>query len=89
MLPELNHFIGGAIFLGDIAIALLFLRYWVRTRDRLFAWFGVAFGVLAVERLLLVWAVRGDAHPMVYLTRLIAFGAIIFAVIDRNRGRAP
>lgn len=82
---DLNRFINGATFMGEVAIALLFFRYWVRTADRLFVWFATAFALFAVERIFLLWTLHGDTLPAVYITRLLAFGCIIFAVIERNR----
>lgn len=81
----INAFLSGAICLADLAVALLFIRFWRRTRDRLFAWFAAAFGVLVGERLLLFSFSAGDIHPMIYTVRLLAFLLIIGAVIDRNR----
>lgn len=87
-LYDVNHFLGGAICMGELAIALLFLRFRKRTGDRLFGWFAAAFGMLAAERLLLFWPTTSHDHPAVYTTRLIAFLFIIFAVIGRNRRSA-
>lgn len=84
-LPPLDPFFGGAIFMGEFAIALLFWRLWRRTGERLFAWFATAFAILTFERLLLLTVLGSHGHPMIYTTRLIAFLAIAFAVIDHNR----
>ncbi len=84
-LSEINYFVGGAIFMGEIVVTVLFARLATRTRDRLFGWFAAAFAMLASERVLLVWRITSDVHPAVYLTRLVAFLFIIFAVIGRNR----
>ena len=82
---QLNFFLSGAIFMGEFAAALLFTAFWRRTGDRLFAWFAAAFAVLTSERLLLFWFAAGDVHPTIYTVRLVAFGLIIGAIIDRNR----
>lgn len=82
---DINLFMGGAIFMGHLVAALLFLRFWRRTGDRLFGWFAAAFFVLTAERLLLFWYVAGHIHPAVYMARLVAFLLIIAAVVDRNR----
>jgi len=82
--PHLETFIGGAICMGEFAIAMAFFRHWRRLRDRLFAWFAAAFVLLAFERVLLLGRTAGDDTPAVYVTRLIAYLLIIFAVIDRN-----
>jgi len=48
-----NQFLSGAIVAGHLVAALLFARFWRDTRDRLFAAFALAFGVLALQRLAL------------------------------------
>lgn len=78
-------FISGAICMGYFAVALLFLRSWRRTGDRLFGWFAAAFAVLMIERVLLFWYIDRHVHPAVYTVRLAAFLLIIAAVVDRNR----
>ncbi len=82
---EIDVFLSGATFMGLLVAAMFFLRFWAKTRERLFAWFGAAFAVLAGERVLLFRFAGGDAHPAVYLLRLLAFVFILAAVIDRNR----
>jgi hypothetical protein len=82
---EISVFLTGAIFMGHLAAALMFLGFWRRTRERLFAWFAAAFAVLMAERVLLLWHIGGDVHPTVYTARLVAFLLIIVAVVDHNR----
>lgn len=84
-LYEINYFVGGAICMAEIVVAVLFLKFAKRTGDRLFGWFAAAFAMLAAERVFLVWRSSSDDHPAVYLTRLLAFLFIIFAVVGRNR----
>jgi hypothetical protein len=69
-----------------LTIAFFFVRFWQRTRDRLFLTFAAAFFLLMLERLILI--TLGSAHeftPFVYLVRFSAFLLIIAAVIDKNR----
>ncbi|HYO75195.1 MAG TPA: DUF5985 family protein, partial [Thermoanaerobaculia bacterium] len=42
------NLISGALFAGYAVAALFFLRFWVSSRDRLFAMFSAAFAILAV-----------------------------------------
>lgn len=82
----MNQFLSGAIVAGDLVVMLLFLRFWRDTRDRLFAIFGGAFALLALQRVLL--AVTGDLMEnaaLLYLPRLLAFAVILWAIIDKNR----
>jgi hypothetical protein len=86
---DLNQFVSGGIFIGELTIALLFQRFWSRTGDRLFRWFSAAFLILATERVLLFWNLSAHDRPLVYLTRLLAFTFIIVGVIDHNRRSKP
>lgn len=79
-------FLSGAISMACLTIALFFVLFWRRTKDRLFLTFAAAFGLLMIERIILV--ILGPTHeftPFVYLVRFSAFVLIILAVIDKNR----
>lgn len=82
----LTTFLYGALSAAFAVAAMMFLRLWQRSKDRLFGFFAAAFGVLAVERILLT-AVNPDYEfaPYVYVARLIASGLIIVAIVDKNR----
>lgn len=81
------QFLSGAAMFGAWAGGVFFLRFWTRTRDRLFLIFGLAFWIIALERLVMMFV--GDPgredHSMVYLIRLVAFVLILWAIIDKNR----
>lgn len=82
----LQSFLSGAICMGFFVISLFFLRFWRATRDRLFFFFAIAFGLLLAERVVWVaFEVRTEWIPAAYLFRLAAFGVILYAVIDKNR----
>jgi hypothetical protein len=69
------------------AIALFFVRSWTRNGDRFFLLFGLAFGLMAVERCILVLVPAAhEFRPFVYLIRLAAFLLILAAIADKNRG---
>lgn len=80
------NLIYGALFAGYSVAALFFLRFWVSSRDRLFAMFAAAFAILAVQRiaLALTRTVIEDQSAF-YLLRLLAFIIIIVAIVDKNR----
>jgi len=78
--------LGGAITLGYAVAGLFFLRFWVRTHDRLFAAFALSFWVLMFERVLLVSTPpEAEFFPYIYAVRLVAYSLIIAAIIDKNR----
>ncbi len=80
------NLIYGALCAGYSVAALFFLRFWVTSRDRLFAMFAAAFGILAVQRiaLALTRTVVEDQSAF-YLLRLLAFIIILVAIFDKNR----
>jgi Ca2+/Na+ antiporter len=82
MLPTIN----GAILLAYAISGLFFLKYWQRTKDRLFLMFAGAFWLLALQRFLFALLDEHNENSyLVYLIRLLAFIVIIVAIIDKNR----
>ncbi|MGV3663143.1 MAG: DUF5985 family protein [Prosthecobacter sp.] len=82
----LNQFLAGAATVSLLVIAMFFLRFWKRTRDRLFLFFAGSFGFLMIERIVRAcMSVETEWAPYVYTLRLIAFVLIIVAIVDKNR----
>lgn len=72
--------------MGCVAVAIVFLRHWRRSLDRLFIAFAAAFGILAIDyAVLAVTRVGAEWRPYVFGVRLVAFGLILFGVIEKNR----
>lgn len=83
------EFLDGASCLACAAIALVFLRFWRHSGDRLLLLFGLAFVVLGLNRIgLAVLDDDGEAGTFVYLARAVAFGLILAAIVDKNRVRS-
>lgn len=79
----------GGIAVGSAVAGLFFLRFWHLTRDRLFLCFSLACFLQALSRVLMgISAVSSDEHPVIYLIRLVAYGLIIFAIVDKNRKKS-
>ena len=78
--------VSGAIIVGYLVAALLFLRMWRDTRDRLFGAFALAFALFAVQRFLLATTTEifEDVAPL-YIIRLLGFLVLLWAIIDKNR----
>lgn len=82
-----------AILAGGIGVAafvagLFFLRFWRHTGDRFFLFFAVSFWIEGAHRVALFQLYGHDeASPLVYLPRLVAYGLIIAAIVDKNRAR--
>ena len=80
----------GGIALGCVAAGLCFLRFWRTTRDRLFLYLSLAFFTLAFSRVLMgMNGLSSDVHPVVYVVRLVAYGLILFGVLEKNRKKSP
>lgn len=85
-----HEFLLGLIVMGCLVAGLFFLRFWRKTRDRLFAIFALAFWLLALNWTLLVMTSRDEARPALYAIRLLAFVLILIGIADKNRaGRRP
>lgn len=82
----MRPFLLGACAMACAAIGLFFLRFWRRSRDRLFLLFAVAFWILGLNRLGLA-AVDTTSESRMYLygVRLAAFVLILVAIADKNR----
>ncbi|MEO7932438.1 MAG: DUF5985 family protein [Chthoniobacterales bacterium] len=79
-------FLSGAIAMACLVVAAFFLRFWQKTRDRLFLFFSMAFLLLMLERILRSFCQMGnELAPFVYSVRLVAFLLLIIAIIDKNR----
>ncbi len=75
----------GAIAMADLVAALFFLRFWKKTRDRFFLFFSAAFLVDTVDRVLLSFLqVPAEDEPFLYTLRLVTFGLILVAILDKN-----
>ncbi|HEV7436144.1 MAG TPA: DUF5985 family protein [Pseudorhizobium sp.] len=79
-------FISGLITMGFLVSGLFFVRFWVRTRDGLFAAFAAAFWLLAANQALLALSnLPVEERSWMYLLRLAAFAIIIVAIALKNR----
>ena len=87
----MEHFIDGAIMMAYFVVTLFFLPFFRRSRDRLFLFFGIAFLILGLSRL--AFAAFNADHEAenvpFYIVRLIAYLLILWAIVDKNRIRAP
>lgn len=81
-----SQFISGVLFTTSVVITLYFVRFWRKTRDRLFLYFGAAFMLMALNRgALSLVADESETRTYLYVVRLIAFVIIIVAIVDKNR----
>jgi hypothetical protein len=81
-----NSVILGAVAMASVVASMFFIRFWRDTKDRFFLFFGIAFGVDAITRTFLALGdLSKEYEPFFYLARLLTFGLIILAIIDKNR----
>ena len=84
-----NIFLWGLCVMATAVIGTFFLRFWRKTRDRLFLIFALAFWLLGVNWLALTFTrTQDEIQPLLYLIRLAAFVLIIFGIVDKNRAKA-
>jgi hypothetical protein len=88
-LANLATFLDGGRVVFSLVIALGFLRLGRVTHDRLYYAFSVAFVLMAVSSTFIGLGVAlGDWSALAFLPRLLAFGGIIWAIVDKNRRSA-
>jgi hypothetical protein len=81
-------FIWGGTTVGCWVIGLYFLKYWTRTRDRLFLFFSAAFWILSLNWIGLALTLPDqESRHWIYVVRIIAFASIILGILDKNRTR--
>jgi len=85
MMDIVVAFMGGAVTLGYLVAGAFFLKFWRKTRDRLFLVFGIAFGLLAINQILAMAIDAGDENVVyAYLLRVLGFVLILVAIADKN-----
>ncbi len=85
METHLYEFTLGLLVMGCAIAGLFFLRFWRKTRDRLFAIFAVAFWLLGFNWLALAFIQQDEVRTILYCVRLLAFVLILIAILDKNR----
>ncbi len=89
MMDTFNDALIGATAMAALTAALIFLRFWRRSRDPLFLLFSIAFGIDAVMRFMLALTPEStEDQPLYYLPRLVAFALIIVAIAYKNTRRS-
>ena len=81
----MTDLVTGMIAMASLIIGLFFLRFWRNTKDRFFLYFALSFGIEGVHRI--VTTLTFDEHedsPLHYLVRLLAYGLILWAILEKN-----
>jgi hypothetical protein len=85
----MNDILTGAIAMASFVIALLFLRFWRDARDRFFLYFALSFAIEGAHRLVSAFVLSNqEDSPLHYLIRLLSYGLILWAILEKNWPRA-
>lgn len=83
---EVLAILGGALATTYLVAGVFFLKFWRRTRDRLFLSFAGAFFLLAINQVLAQLIDADDPRRgLSYLLRVVGFLLILLAIFDKNR----
>ena len=78
-------FLNGALTLAYFLAGVFFLRFWRRTRDRLFVRFAIAFWLFTLNQVVAFSFEAADERlGYTYVLRVTGFVVILFAVIAKN-----
>ena len=81
-----KQFLWGMLCMAHLVAALLLLRFWRVSGERLFLFFACAFAALCLNWLGLALIDPGqELRHYVYLVRLLAFVLLIAGIVDKNR----
>jgi hypothetical protein len=81
-----QQFLWGALAMGSGVAGIFFLRFFGRSRERLFLAFALSFWLLALNwTLLAVLNPPDESRHFVMGIRLLAFAGIIAGIVDKNR----
>jgi hypothetical protein len=81
---DYDNFLSGSVAFGHAVAGLFFLRFFTKTKDRLFLLFCLAFWLLGSIRVaLLLLGNPGEGHYL-YWIRLAAYLLILVAIVDKN-----
>ena len=81
----MNELLAGGIATASLIAGLFFLRFWRQTRDRFFLFFSLSFLIEGLNRFALyTLAGLDDQQPIYYVIRLVAYGLIVWAIVDKN-----
>jgi hypothetical protein len=81
----MNDILVGAIAMASLVIATVFVRYWRNTGDRFFLYFALSFGIEGAHRIYSsIGGMMREDTPHHYLIRLLAYGLILWAILEKN-----
>jgi hypothetical protein len=81
----MSEFLYGAIVMACAVIGLHFVRFWRRTRDRLFLFFAATFWILGIDWIAVAFTQSDESSIVIYSIRLLAFVVLLVGIWDKNR----
>jgi hypothetical protein len=85
MSAQISSVLTGAVAMASLVAALFFAKFWRRTGDAFFALFAAAFAIDGIARFLVgIVDFSSEAEPLAYLPRLLTFGLIVIAIVQKN-----
>ena len=79
------EFLSGVVTAGYLVAAGFFLRFFLKTRDRLFVAFAIAFCFFALNQALVgLFKVTTEPASLIYVLRVLGFIVILAAILDKN-----
>jgi hypothetical protein len=77
--------VSGALVFAYLVAGLHFLRFWRRTRDRLFRYFAIAFWLFGVNQAVVsIPSLRDVTAGWEYVLRVLGFILILVAIAQKN-----
>ncbi|MEP7306676.1 MAG: DUF5985 family protein [Acidobacteriota bacterium] len=79
-------FLDGVVAMGCAAAALVFLRFWRESDDRVAFAFALALGIFAIDYTLLgLVPIADERRAYVFVPRLLGFAAILWGIVEKHR----
>ncbi|TFY99382.1 hypothetical protein EZ313_22800 [Ramlibacter henchirensis] len=84
----MDEMLMGAIAVASLVAGLFFFRFWRSSRDTFFLFFALSFWIEAANRVALTVLFGSEFEPVFYLVRIVAYGLIVVAILQKNRKRS-
>jgi uncharacterized membrane protein HdeD (DUF308 family) len=85
----MNELLMGAIAALSFVAGLFFFRFWRSTKDKFFLYFALSFCIEGVNRIAIALSFGSELEPVFYLVRVVAYGLIVLAIVQKNRRARP
>lgn len=81
----MTTFLAGALTLAFFLAGVFFLRFWKKTRDRLFLHFALAFWLFMLNQIATsAMGAVAEETGYAYILRVLGYIVILVAIVDKN-----